>query len=108
MRLVSGNANQLLESAHLRKFAEKQQSLDCSAEQMMADDRARAEAEVSGFRNSLLHKMGSSRNDKTKKLQHDDAVHAAILKRKVRRQGVVCMVAPAIQGAQNPRASEVP
>ena len=83
MRQVTDNTNHLMESMHLRKYSEKQYKLELTAEQQTSEEHARAEAQASAFRASLLRKMGLGRKAKTKMLQHDDAVHAAILKRKV-------------------------
>mmetsp|Transcript_35241 Transcript_35241/g.78424 ORF Transcript_35241/g.78424 Transcript_35241/m.78424 type:complete len:1824 (+) Transcript_35241:146-5617(+) len=82
MRRKQDNPNMLMESMHLRKFTEEQYKQERRANRGLSEEQAQYKAQQAAFRKSLQTTMSAGRTEKSKKLQHDDAVHAAILKRK--------------------------
>lgn len=83
-----------MESMHLARFTEeglKQQRMALTA---LLQDRAHAAADRDTFRHGQLDKLASARSDKAQRLARDEAVHAALLKRKVgwcRRSSRACI-----------------
>lgn len=68
---------------HLARFTEeglRQQRMALTA---LLHDRAQAAADRDTFRGGQLDKLTSARSDKAQRLARDEAVHAALLKRKV-------------------------
>ena len=92
MRKNGGNANALMESMHLRKYMEDMYKLEKKASKATLHDKAALASQRATFRSSQLTNLESSRRDKLKKLEHDDAVHAALIKHKVcaRSTGALC------------------
>jgi hypothetical protein len=85
MRSKVDNNNTLMESLKLRRYMEEMYRQERGADVLTAQEHAEMEAQRATFRSSQLTKMEQSRNEKVKKLQHDDAVHATLLKHKVRK-----------------------
>ncbi|GLC51118.1 hypothetical protein PLESTB_000467700 [Pleodorina starrii] len=82
MRLQAANPNQVMESIHLSKFADEGLRQQREALATLLRERAQQAAQRDTFRAGQMEKMGSARSDKAQKLSRDDAVHAALLKRK--------------------------
>ncbi len=88
MRKNGGNTNALMESMHLRKYMEDMYKLENKATKATLQDKAAMASQRATFRSTQLTSLENSRRDKLKKLEHDDAVHAALLKHKVSVLGV--------------------
>eukprot|EP00798_Chlamydomonas_sp_ICE-L_P002728 gene2728-12601_t len=82
MRSIAGNNKHIMEAVHLQRFTDAGYDTDMKANNGNAAERAMLEQQAISLRSGLLNKMGTGRNDKATKLQHDDAIHSAILKRK--------------------------
>jgi hypothetical protein len=83
MRKKVGSPNALMESMHLKRFAD-----EGSRQAMTAADSAAAEAAAqlarkAAMRDGQLGKLAAARADKSLRLQRDEAVHAALLKHQV-------------------------
>ncbi len=83
MRQNAGNANSLMESLKLRRYMEEMYRQERKAGAKLAEESAAMAASRAAFRASQLTKIDNARTDKQKKLEHDDAVHASLLKHKV-------------------------
>lgn len=88
MRLTAENPNALMASMHLRRYTEEMYRQEKAAGTGTLQERASLAAERATFRSSQLTKMEHGRGDKVKKLQHDDAVHATLMKHKVAMTGM--------------------
>ena len=82
MRAQVDNPNALMESIHLKQFYDEQARQQYKAIRGEAHEKQAHTAERATFRAGQLDKLSGSRTEKIKKLTHDDAVHAALLKRK--------------------------
>ncbi|GIL73035.1 hypothetical protein Vretimale_4669 [Volvox reticuliferus] len=82
LRLQAANPNMVMESIHLSKFADEGLRQQREALAALFRERAQHTAQRDTFRATQIDKMGSARSDKAQKLARDDAVHAALLKRK--------------------------
>lgn len=84
MRKQSSSPNKLMESLHLKPFADEGSRQAAAAADAAAAAAAAHAAGRSAFRGELTNKMATGRIEKTIKLQRDEAVHAAILRHQVR------------------------
>lgn len=84
MRKQSSSPNKLMESLHLKPFADEGSRQAAAAADAAAAAAAAHAAGRSAFRGELTNKMAAGRIEKTTKLQRDEAVHAAILRHQVR------------------------
>jgi hypothetical protein len=73
-----------MESMALTKFTEEGIRQQREALAGLLRDRAQHTAQRDTFRATQIDKLGSARSDKAQRLERDEAVHAALLKRKVR------------------------
>lgn len=89
MRSQAMSGNALMESMHLAQYSHEGARQQQAVLAGMLRDRQRKVADQGTFRAAQTGKMASARSDKAQKLNRDDAVHAALLKRKVR----VCVCA---------------
>jgi hypothetical protein len=83
LRKHGTNPNALMEALHLKQFADEGERQTASAAQGTAAAAAAAAEERAAFRGSLKWRMAAARADKAARLQHDEAVHAAILRHQV-------------------------
>ncbi len=83
--MQAANPNMVMEGIHLSKFADEGTRQQREALTALFRDRAQHSAQRDTLRATQMEKMSSARSDKAQKLGRDDAVHAALLKRKVRR-----------------------
>ncbi|KAG1668074.1 hypothetical protein FOA52_010484 [Chlamydomonas sp. UWO 241] len=82
MRKKAGSANALMESLHLRQYMEEMYRQERRAEKGEHADALSASQARSTFRSSQISKLDKGRRDKGKLLDHDDAVHASLMKRR--------------------------
>ena len=95
MRKNSSSPNMLMESLHLKRFADEgSRQAAAAAEGAAAAAAAGQAAGRAAFRDGLKNKMATARSDKANKLQRDEAVHAAILRHQVTSQ-LKCLQLPA-------------
>lgn len=83
MRKNSASPNMLMESLHLKHFADEGSRQAAAAAEAAAAAAAAHTAGRSAFREGLKTKMAVGRTDKAVKLERDEAVHAAILRHQV-------------------------
>lgn len=83
MRKNSGSPNKLMESLHLKRFADEGSRQAAVATDGAAAATAAHAASRSAFRGELKSKMATGRHEKATQLQRDEAVHAAILRHQV-------------------------
>ncbi len=83
MRSRSSNPNTLMQSMHLKRFADEGAAQAAAAAEALAQERAAKKAAQGSFRQDVRHVMESTHTERVAKLQRDEAVHAALLKRKV-------------------------
>lgn len=84
MRKKSENPNTLMESLHLKRFADEGARQASAAAEGNALEASVKQAQRGARREEELSKLAAGRSDKTTKLQRDEAVHAALLKHQVR------------------------
>lgn len=82
MRKKAGSANALMESLHLRQYMEEMYRQERRADKGEQADALSASHARSTFRSSQITKLDKGRRDKGKLLDHDDAVHASLMKRR--------------------------
>ncbi|MEW5317265.1 MAG: hypothetical protein WDW38_008576 [Sanguina aurantia] len=82
MRNNAENPNALREAVHLERFSREGTRQARNAARALVDSRAAAVDLQATARRGQLDRMGTARSDKSLRLQHDDAVHASLLKRK--------------------------
>lgn len=90
MRKNSSSPNRLMESLHLKRFADEGGRQAAAAAEGAAAAAAAHAAGRSAFRDGLTSKMAAGRTDKATKLQRDEAVHAAILRHQVTHGHLPC------------------
>lgn len=83
MRKNSSSPNRLMESIHLKRFADEGSRQAAAAAEAAATAAAAHAASRSAFRGELKDKMATGRHEKATQLQRDEAVHAAILRHQV-------------------------
>lgn len=83
MRKKNASPNSLMESLHLKRFADEGSRQAAAVADAAAAEAAAEQASKAAMRSSLRGKLAAGRNERATKLQHDEAVHAAILKRQV-------------------------
>ena len=83
MRSKQENPNDLMQSLHLRKFMEAQYKLERRAASATEQEKMLSESQKSAFRSTLKSNLETQRSEKSKKLDADKAVHAALMKHKV-------------------------
>lgn len=83
MRKNSSSPNRLMESIHLKRFADEGSRQAAAAAEAAAAAAAAHAAGRSAFRGELKDKMATGRHEKATQLQRDEAVHAAILRHQV-------------------------
>ncbi|KAG2442556.1 hypothetical protein HXX76_002642 [Chlamydomonas incerta] len=82
LRSQAANPNAIMESMALAKFTEEGIRQQREALAGLLRDRAQHTAQRDTFRATQMDKLGSARGDKSQRLERDEAVHAALLKRK--------------------------
>ncbi|KXZ56759.1 hypothetical protein GPECTOR_1g684 [Gonium pectorale] len=82
MRIQAANPNAVMESMHLAKFTEEGIRQQREALATLLRERSQHAAQRDTFRAGQMEKLSSARSDKAQRLARDDAVHAALLKRK--------------------------
>lgn len=83
MRKHIDNPNVIMESLHLKRFADEGSRQAAAAADAGAAEAAAQAANRAAMHDGLRTKLAASRAEKSTKLQKDEAIHAAILKRKV-------------------------
>lgn len=86
MRKKSQSPNAMMESLHLKRFADEGSRLATAAAEAAAAEKAMKESKRAAFRDSERTKLTAARNDKANRLDRDEAVHAAIIKHQVRHE----------------------
>jgi hypothetical protein len=84
MRKRADNPNVLMETMHLKPYFDEGSRQAAEAADALLESRHAKTASQAGFRGSIRDTMARSRQEKSTKLERDEAVHAALLKRKVR------------------------
>jgi len=79
---IPDTSNHLMESMHVRKYQERQYRLEAKAQAGARADQESALNKRDTLRSSLQNKMTMQRTSKANQLEHDAAVHAALLKHK--------------------------
>ncbi|GFR40940.1 hypothetical protein Agub_g1600 [Astrephomene gubernaculifera] len=82
LRIQAANPNVVMESMHLSKFTDEGLRQQREALATLLRERAQHVAQRDTFRAGQMDRMHSGRSDKAQKLARDDAIHAALLKRK--------------------------
>eukprot|EP00775_Hariotina_reticulata_P002553 gene2553-2855_t len=102
MRKHIDNPNVLMESLHLKRFADEGSRQAAAAAEAGAAEAAAEVANKAAVHDNLRAKLAASRADKSAKLQRDAAIHAAILKRKgdVERQELKVEMALAVAAGE--------
>eukprot|EP00878_Enallax_costatus_P042828 GHUV01050318.1.p2 GENE.GHUV01050318.1~~GHUV01050318.1.p2 ORF type:complete len:164 (+),score=66.55 GHUV01050318.1:1541-2032(+) len=103
MRKKSQSPNAMMESLHLKKFADEGSRQTAAAAEGAAAEKARQDLKRATFRDTERAKLAVVRNDKANKLDRDEAVHAAILKHQV---GCVRFLQP-VCGTKTPLTTAV-
>lgn len=83
LRAQGENPNAVMQTMHLKRFLDEglhQQQAAFQAEQQAHADKA---AVQDAFRTTVRSKLATGKLERVKQLEHDEAVHAAIMKRKV-------------------------
>jgi hypothetical protein len=83
MRKNSSSPNKLMESLHLKRFADEGSRQAAAVADATAAAAAAHAAGRSAFRDGLKNQMAAGRHEKATQLQRDEAVHAAILRHQV-------------------------
>eukprot|EP00882_Tetradesmus_deserticola_P029294 GHRQ01032795.1.p1 GENE.GHRQ01032795.1~~GHRQ01032795.1.p1 ORF type:complete len:159 (+),score=30.02 GHRQ01032795.1:170-646(+) len=83
LRRKVGSPNALMESLHLKRFADEGSSQAMTAADRAAADAAAQLARRAAIRDGELGKLAAARANKSLKLQRDEAVHAALIKHQV-------------------------
>lgn len=83
MRKNSSSPNKLMESLHLKRFADEGSRQAAAVAEATAAAAAAHAAGRSAFRDGLKNQMATGRHEKATQLQRDEAVHAAILRHQV-------------------------
>lgn len=83
MRKNASSPNMLMESLRLKPFADEGSRQAAAAADATAAASAGQAAVRAAFREGLKGRMAAGRSDKATQLQHDEAVHAAILRHQV-------------------------
>jgi hypothetical protein len=84
LRKQGESPNKLLESLHLQRYTDEGARQAAEATDALFESRRGQKQKELDFRASLQDKLNKSRGSKAAQLQHDSAVHAALLRRKVR------------------------
>jgi hypothetical protein len=83
MRKKVGSPNALMESMHLKRFADEGSRQAMTAAESAAAEAAAQQARKAAMREAELGKLAAARADKSLRLQRDEAVHAALLRHQV-------------------------
>ncbi len=79
---IPASSKQLLESAHLQRFADEQARLEAGGTAALEAERASLTARRGAFRDQLVGQLASQRADKGRQLERDASVHASLMRRK--------------------------
>ncbi|KAG2448325.1 hypothetical protein HYH02_006909 [Chlamydomonas schloesseri] len=82
LRSQAANPNAIMESMALSKYTEEGIRQQREVLAGLLRDRAQHTAQRDTFRATQIDKLSSARSDKAQRLERDEAVHAALLKRK--------------------------
>lgn len=83
MRKRTQSPNAMMESLHLKKFADEGCRQAAVAAESTAAEKAMKDMKQAAFRDAELNKLAAARSDKANRLNRDEAVHAALLKHQV-------------------------
>lgn len=83
MRKKVGSPNALMESMHLKRFADEGSRQAMTAAELAAAEASTQQARKAAMREAELGKLAAARADKSLRLQRDEAVHATLLKHQV-------------------------
>ena len=84
MRKRAENPNVILETMHLKPYYDEGSRQAAEAADALLESRHAKTASQAQFRGSMRDTLARARQEKSTKLEKDEAVHAALLKRKVR------------------------
>jgi hypothetical protein len=90
MRKNSSSPNKLMESLHLKRFADEGSRQAAAVSEATAAVAAAHAAGRAAFRDGLKNQMATARHEKATQLQRDEAVHAAILRHQVTSSAAGC------------------
>eukprot|EP00798_Chlamydomonas_sp_ICE-L_P003482 gene3482-13544_t len=82
---ITGTRNDMMETMHVRKFYEQQYRIEGKVDEKITAEWDLAELQTTAFRATLLKQMGTMgtvRKAMVKKLDREDKIHKALLKRK--------------------------
>jgi hypothetical protein len=87
-----GSPNALMESMHLKHFADEGSRQAMTAAESAAAEATAQQARKAAMREAELGKLAAARADKSMRLRRDEAVHATLLKHQVGAQRDCCLV----------------